>query len=115
VRQAFLLCIPRSTLNLVIVIVQANNIDARKLDNLASRAAHTASHIENTHVIAQAHLVRKVVFMTGNGLIERFTVSKAAKMEALAPAVLVEVGCEVIVMSGQSSILIPPSLELVST
>lgn len=39
----------------------------------------------------------QIVFMSGNGLMKTFTVGESAEMKAGAPAVLVEVGREVVI------------------
>ena len=96
-RQALFLCIPGSPLYLVVVVVQACNIDSGKLGNLPSRSTNTTSDIQHVHALPQAHFVRQVVFMPGYGLMEVFAIRKPAEMERCTPAILVEVGCEVIV------------------
>ncbi len=41
------------------------------------------------------------MLMAGNGAVEGFTVGEAAEVEGRAPAVFVEVGCEVVVTTNQ--------------
>jgi hypothetical protein len=49
--------------------------------------------------------VGEVVLVAGNGLVEGLAVGEAAEVERLAPAVLVQVGGEVVVLPGQGSVL----------
>jgi hypothetical protein len=98
--QALLLRIMCRALNLVIVVVQSDDIAAAELDHLARRATHTAPDVQHAHVVAQAHDVGEVVLVAGNGLREGLAVCEAAEMERLAPAVLVQVGGEVVVARG---------------
>ena len=41
------------------------------------------------------------MFMSSNGLVERFSVGKSAEVEGSAPPILIEICCEVIVAEGQ--------------
>ena len=113
-RQAFLLGISSCTFNLVIVVVQADDVDIGELDNLSCRASNTAAHVEHSHVVIQAHLVCEVVLMAGNGLAEALAIGKATEVETLTPAILVQIGREVVVMSCKSGILVTTSLAQVS-
>ena len=47
----------------------------------------------------------KVVLMSGNSLVEVFTIGEAAEVEGSAPAVFIEVGSEVIIMPCKGGIL----------
>jgi hypothetical protein len=42
--------------------------------------------------------------MSRNSLVERLAVGKAAEMEGSSPTILVEVGCEVVVVSSETCI-----------
>jgi len=52
--------------------------------------------------------------VAGNGLVEGLAVGIAAEVEALAPAVLVQVGCKVVVVSCEGCVLVSSLLVLVS-
>lgn len=108
--KALLLGISRCAFNLVVVVVQSNDIDVGELDDLSSRSSNTAANIKHPHVIVQAHLVGEVVLVAGNGPVEALAIGKAAEVETLAPPILVEVGCEVVVVSCEGSILVTTSL-----
>jgi hypothetical protein len=47
--------------------------------------------------------VGDIVFVAGDGAVERLSVGEAAEVEALAPAVLVEVGGKVVVSVSDES------------
>jgi len=95
--KAFFLGIPRGTLDLIIVVVQANNIRSGKFDNLSSGSANTTSNIKYLHSFLDAHDVGEVVLMSGDGLSEWLTIGKATKMERATPAVLVQIGGKIVV------------------
>ncbi len=97
IRQPFLVCIPRGPIDLVIVVVQPRDVDAGELGDFTCRPADAAADIEDFHAFAQAHHVCEVVLMAGDGLVEAFAVGKAAEVEGAAPAVFVDVCCEVVV------------------
>jgi hypothetical protein len=106
VRQTLLLGIPSGTLNLVVVVVEANNVDAGELDNLSCRSSNTAPNIEDAHVVPQTHLMCEVVLVASNGLVERLSVGIATEVKALAPAILVQVSREVVVVPCKGGIFI---------
>lgn len=84
--------------NLVLVEVQAGDMrNAGELGDLAGRAANTAANVKHTHSGTKRHAVGDVVLVTGDGAVKRLSVGEAAEVEALAPAVLVEVGSKVVV------------------
>lgn len=85
------------TINLIIVVVEAGNVGSSELGDLARGATDTAADIKNLHAFLDAHAQRKVVFVASDGLVERLAGGKAAEMERLAPAVLVQVGGEVVI------------------
>lgn len=95
--QLLLLGVSYRAVDLVVVVVQAGDVCACKLGNLTSRSTDTAANIEHGLALLNADLVCKVVLMTGNGLIKWLANGKAAEVEGLAPAELVNVGGEVIV------------------
>jgi hypothetical protein len=86
-----------STVDLVVVIVETSDVSTGKLGDLTGRATYTTANIENLHALLHAHAVGKVMLMTGDSLVEGFAVGEAAEVEGLAPAIFVEIGCQVIV------------------
>ena len=80
-RQTLLLCVAGGTLDLVIVVVQADHIAAGKLDDLTSGSSNTAADVKDAHTLPESHHMGKIVFVAGNGLEERLSVGKAAEME----------------------------------
>jgi hypothetical protein len=54
--------------------------------------------------------VRQVVLVARNGLVERLAKSIAAEVEALAPAVLVQVRRQIVVVPGKCCVLVAPRL-----
>lgn len=90
--------------NLILVEVQPRNVRSpSELHDLASRSTNTAPHVEDLHPRTDGHGVGNVVFMSSDGAVECLAVGEAAEVEALAPSVLVEVGCEVVVSVQQES------------
>lgn len=87
--EALLGSVVGSTLDLVVVVVQAGDVGTSELGNLTSRATDTAADIENAHVLLDADLVGEVVLVAGNGLVEGLAEGVAAEVEGLAPTVLV--------------------------
>lgn len=92
VRQALLLRIVGSTLNLVVIVVQSSNVAAGELGDLTSRATHTTTDIQHFHALLNADLVGKIVLVTGDRLVERLAVGVTAEVERLTPTILVQVG-----------------------
>lgn len=95
--QAFLAGVPRGPIDLVIVVVQPRDVDAGELGDFTGGPADAAADVEDFHAFAQGHHVCEVVLMAGHGLVETFAIGEAAEVEGAAPAVLVDVGCEVVV------------------
>ena len=54
--------------------------------------------------------MRKIVFVSSNGLVEALTVGESAEVERTSPAILVEIGGKVIIVPGKSGILCFPCL-----
>ena len=81
VRKSFLCSVLASALNLIVIVVQSNYVDASKFGNLSCWTANTTAHVENLHALSKAHHVRQIVFVSSNGLVEAFTVSESAEME----------------------------------
>lgn len=100
-----------STLDLVIVVVQANDIGAGEFDHFSCWTTNTASDVQNSLALLHVHDVGEVVLVTGNCLFEWLAVCESAEVEGLAPAVLVEIGSEVVIVSGEGSVFCFPCLE----
>jgi hypothetical protein len=98
--QSLLGCVLGGTLNLIVVVVEASDVGTGELGNLSSRATDTAANVEDLHALLNAHAMSEVVFVSGNSLIERLALREATEVEGLAPAILVQVGCEVVVTEG---------------
>lgn len=128
VRQPFLRRIPCGSLDLVVVVVQPDDVRISELDNLPCRSSNAAPHVEHSHSRLDVHDVCEVVFVTRNCLPERLAVRKPAEVERLSPAILVQVGREVVVavtrdkqpstgsstpralLSSEGSVFVPPRL-----
>lgn len=95
--QLLLDCIVLSALNLVVVVVQASNVGAGELGNLASRTTDATADIKNLHTLLDTNLVCEVVFVAGNSLVERLADGETTEVEGLSPSVLVNIGGKVVV------------------
>lgn len=93
IRQPTKFCVVRRTIDLVVIVVQSDNVDAGKSSNLPSRTANTAANIENSHPFSETHHVCEVVLMAGDSLVKGLAFVEATEVERLAPAVFVEVSC----------------------
>ena len=111
VSKPLVLGVSGSALNLVIVVVQSGDVCASELGDLSGWSTNTASDIKNLHVLLDTDLVGEVVLVAGNGLVERLVGGEAAEVEGLSPAVLVEVGAQVIVVLGEGGIFCLAGLE----
>ena len=81
VRKAFPYSVLISALNLVVIVVQSNYVDASESGNLSCGTANTTTHVKDLHALSKAHHMRQIVFVSSNGLVEAFTVSETAEME----------------------------------
>lgn len=106
VGEVLLLCVAGCTLNLVIVVVQAGNVSTGELGDLSSWSTNTAANIQNLHALLDTDVVSEVVLVASNGLVEWLAECEAAEVERLAPSVLVQVGSKVVVMLGESCVLL---------
>jgi hypothetical protein len=79
-------------------------VGTSELDHLASGTTDTTANIQNLHVLCDTGLEGEVVLVAGNGLVERLTVGKTAEVEGGTPAILVEVGGEVVVAGTMLSV-----------
>jgi hypothetical protein len=102
VRKALLCSVVGGSLDLVVVVVETSDVCARELDNLSGRATNTTTNIKDLHVVLEVHDVGEVVLVAGNGLFEGL--AETAEVERLTPAVLVKVGGQVVVVTGQGSV-----------
>ncbi len=97
VRETLLGGVPRGAVDLVVVVVEAGDVRVGELGNLPRGAADTAADVENLHVLLDADLHGQVVLVARDSLVEGLADRVAAEVEALAPAILVEVGSKVVV------------------
>lgn len=95
--EAHLLRVLPGTLELEVVVVEADDVGVAELGNLASGATDTATDVEHTHARSEDHLRGKVMLMTSKGREESLALVEAREMERLGPTVLVHVGRTVIV------------------
>ena len=84
-------------LDLVVVVVQAGDVGTGELGDLSRRPTNTAANIEHFHALREADAVRKVMLVSGRGLVEALANGVTAEVEGLAPAVLVEIRREIVV------------------
>lgn len=103
--ETLLLGIVRCSVDLVVVVVETGDVASGELCNLTGWAANTAANIEHLHALLDANAVGQVVLVAGNGLVEGLAGGEAAEVEGLAPAVLVQIGGQVVVVPRQSGIL----------
>ena len=68
-----------------------------ELRDFSGGSTNTAANIEDFVAVFDANLCGEVVFVAGDGLVERLAVCEAAEVEGLTPAVLVQIGSKVIV------------------
>jgi hypothetical protein len=92
------------TLNLVVVVVQSDNVDTSESGHLASGSSNSTSDVKNGHTLLQSHHVGEEVLVTGDSLVESLTGVETTEVERLSPSVLVEVGSEVVVVTGEGSV-----------
>lgn len=105
VGETLLLGVVGGTLDLVVVVVQTNDVCAGELDHFSCWATNTTSNIQNLHTLLHAHDVGEVVLVTCDCLFERLAEGESAEVEGLTPAIFVKIGCEVVVVSGESGVL----------
>ncbi|KAI6771855.1 hypothetical protein HG531_009480 [Fusarium graminearum] len=105
VGQTLLEGVVGSSLDLVVVVVQAGNMSTCELGDLTGGTTHTATDIKNLHAVLDTDLVGKVVLMTGNGLVKGLALGESAEVEGLAPSVFVEIGSKVVVAARFDSLL----------
>lgn len=96
-REAVTNSVVGGTVDLVVVVVEAGDVGIGELGDFARRATDTATNIENLHALLDADLGSEVVLVTGNSLVEGLAGGETAEVEALAPAILVDIGREVVV------------------
>ncbi len=80
-RQTFFRSILASTLNLVVVIVQPNDVDSSEFGNFSCWSSNAAPNVQNFHAVSQTHHMSYVMFVSSNGLVKAFAIGEAAKME----------------------------------
>ena len=100
----------RRTFNLIIVVVQTDNFGSGELCDLPGWPSNSTPNIENAHSLSHLHHVGQVVFVPCNSLIEALSIGETAEVEARSPAVFVDIGCKVVVMTSKGCIFCPASL-----
>lgn len=73
----------RSSLNLVVVVVQANDVGVGEAADLTSWSSNTTSDIENEGVWLDSDLGSKEMLVSGNGLVETLSWVETAEMETV--------------------------------
>lgn len=64
----------------------------RELCDFSGWSTDSTADVEDFVSIFDTDLAGQVVFVASDGLVEGFSICKAAEVEGLAPAVLIEVG-----------------------
>ncbi|RDB29948.1 hypothetical protein Hypma_014039 [Hypsizygus marmoreus] len=85
------------TLNLEVVVVQANDLHVRELSNFAGRTTDTASNVKDPHARTEVHLRGKIMFMAGERSKERLALIETREVEGLRPSIFVQLGRTVII------------------
>ena len=95
--KTLLLGISSSTLNLIVIVVQTGDVCTRELCDFSGWSTNTTADIEDFVSVFDTNLRGEVVFVTGNGLVEGFTVCETAEVERLAPTVFVEIRAKIVI------------------
>jgi hypothetical protein len=69
------------TSDLVVVIVEAGDMGASEVTNLAGGSADAAANVEDAVVLLDAHVGGEVVFVAGDSLVEGLARVEPAKVE----------------------------------
>lgn len=99
-----------SLLDLVVIVVKTNNVNISKAADLTTGTTNTTANIKDLHASLEAHLVSKVVLMSGSGLLKVLALVVTREMERGAPTVLVKVGSEVVVVLGKGRVVLKSGL-----
>lgn len=95
--ESLLLGVVCGTINLVVIVVETSDVCTRKLCNLSGGTSNTASNVQDSVAVLDPNLCGEVVLVTGNSLVETLTIGITAEVEGLSPAILVDVGGEIVV------------------
>jgi len=95
--EASILGFPTCAADLEGVVVHADDVHIREARNLPGGAADATADVEDAHPGTKGHLRGEVVLVASEGRHERLALVEAREMERLAPAVLIEVRCAVVV------------------
>jgi hypothetical protein len=82
---------------LIVIVVQTGDVGTSELCDFSRWSTNTTADIEDFVSVFDTNLRCEVVFVTGNGLVERFTVCETAEVEGLTPTVFVEIRSEIVV------------------
>lgn len=74
--------------DLVVVVVEASDVGAREVANLARGAANATANVEDLEMRLDGHVGGKEVLMPGDGLLEGLAWVEAAEVEGGSPGVL---------------------------
>jgi hypothetical protein len=81
ISETSLCSISGGPLNLVVIVVEANNVDASKSGYLTGWSTDATADIKNLLAFTEFHAVGKVVLMAGDGLVKRLTGGETAEVE----------------------------------
>lgn len=100
---------------MVLVDSDACDVGAGEPGYLARGPADAAADVKDVHPGPYADGMCEVVLVSSDGGGEGLSRAEAAEVEGLGPAVLVEIGCEVVVLPGQGRILFCSGLSIVES
>ena len=95
--KPFRMGVRRRALNLIVIVVEAGDVDIGKLGNLASRSSYAATNVQNFHAALEVHLVRQVVFVARERLDKGLALAVAAKVKRLRPAILIQIRGQIVI------------------
>lgn len=97
-------------LDLVVVVVETDDVTVGEPGNLSGGATNTTADVEDEVALLDASHVREVVLVSGDGGLEVLALVEATEVEGGAPAVLVEVGDDVVVGVGGLVVVLETSV-----
>lgn len=97
VLQSHLLRVLSRPTNLEVVVVETNDLHVGEHRNFTSGSTDTTADVQDAHAWAELHLGGQIMFVSGKGSTEGFSLVEAGEMEGLSPAILVQLGYTVVV------------------
>jgi hypothetical protein len=94
---------------LVLANIQTSHMATSELHHLPSWSSHTTFDIEDLQIFLDADAGPKIVFVASYGLWKALATVKSTKVKRLAPGILIDVGGQVVVLSGQAGVVFSPS------